>query len=55
LYSSPNTVEGDNEDKMGAACGIYGGEMHIGVLVGKSERSHLKDLGTDGKIILNWI
>jgi hypothetical protein len=43
------------KNEMGGACGTYGGRRgSYGVLVRKSEgRSHVKDTGIDGRIILS--
>jgi hypothetical protein len=45
------------ENEMGGAHGRYGGEgKHVQILEGKmKERDHLEDLGTDRRIILQWI
>jgi len=42
---------------VGGACSTYGERRDTyGVLVGKSEgRSHMKDIGINGRIILSWI
>jgi hypothetical protein len=46
------------EDEMGRTCGMYSGEekyiQHFGRRNIK-EKGHLKDKGTDGRIILKWI
>ena len=48
------TFFGSNE--MGGACGTRGGVVQKG-FGGEiqRERDHLKDLGLDGKIILDWV
>jgi len=45
------------KNEVGGACSTYGERTGAcGVLVRKSEgRSHMKDTGIDGRIILNWI
>jgi hypothetical protein len=42
---------------MGGACGTYWGKGRCvqGFVGNLRERSHLKDLGIDGRIILKWI
>jgi len=40
---------------MGGACGTYGGKELTSFLGGEPREEHFKDIGADGKIILEWI
>jgi hypothetical protein len=44
------------KDEMGGACSTHGKDEKYKILVGKPEgKNNSKNLGVDGKIILEWI
>jgi hypothetical protein len=53
LYASPNTIKVKG-DEMGGACNMHRkGEKHKILVRKPEEKGQLKDMGIDGRIILN--
>jgi hypothetical protein len=43
------------DDEVVGACSTHGREMLTFLLESLEERDHVKDLGVEGKVILEWI